>query len=200
MSQFDHRARSWDSDPSHWERSGAIAKHLIETIPLSPTMKALEYGAGTGILSFLLSDRFSEVTLMDNSDEMVQVMREKAANARLTHFTPLFFDLEHDDYSTRKFDCIFSQMVLHHVSDTYKILVKFYDMLNPGGYLAIADLYTEDGSFHGPGAQVHLGFDPVVLSEKLAQIGFKNITHQTCYEIQRLSGKKFPVFLLAAQK
>ncbi len=30
-----------------------------------------------------------------------------------------------------------------------RILEKFHDLLNPSGYLAIADLYPEDGSFHG---------------------------------------------------
>jgi ubiquinone/menaquinone biosynthesis C-methylase UbiE len=46
-------------------------------------MKALEYGAGTGILSFLLSESFSEITLMDNSQEMVNVMHEKVISGKL---------------------------------------------------------------------------------------------------------------------
>ena len=125
MSEFDNRASGWDNDPVHWERSRAIAKELLEMIPVKPGMQALEYGAGTGILSFLLSEKFSEITLMDNSVEMVKVMHEKVIKNKVSNLNPLYFDLEHSDYNDRKFDCVFSQMVLHHVTDTEQLLIGF---------------------------------------------------------------------------
>ena len=75
MSNFDSRAREWDKDKMHMERSVAIAAVLEKMIPLSHSMKALEYGAGTGILSFLLKDKFSEITLMDSSQVMINVCK-----------------------------------------------------------------------------------------------------------------------------
>jgi ubiquinone/menaquinone biosynthesis C-methylase UbiE len=199
MSEFDARAREWDKDKMHMDRSLAIAAGLEEMIPLEPSMKALEYGAGTGILSFLLKDRFAEITLMDNSTEMIKVCVEKTEYHKTNHILPICFDLEHKDYDG-SFDVIYNQMVLHHVVDYESIIGTFYSMLNPGGYLAIADLYPEDGSFHGPDVQVHLGFDPEKLAEMLKQIGFKNINYKTCFEVKRESGLKYPVFLLVAQK
>ena len=62
-------------------------------------------------------------------------------------------------------------MVLHHVGDIDTIIKKFHDLLNPGGYLAIADLYSEDGSFHGEGFHGHRGFDPVSLAALLQKQG-----------------------------
>ena len=91
-------------------------------------------------------------------------------------------------------------MVLHHVNDFEGILHTFYSLLNPDGYLAIADLYPEDGSFHGISVKVHWGFDPVKLTAILKNAGFKTSEHKTCFEIKRESGKIFPVFLLVAQK
>ncbi|NEW85140.1 MAG: class I SAM-dependent methyltransferase [Mariniphaga sp.] len=199
MSSFDARAREWDKDKMHMERSVAIASELEKMIPLRPSMKALEYGAGTGILSFLLQDRFSEITLMDNSQEMIKVCAEKIEYHQTNHIVPLWFDLEHEKYDG-KFDIIYNQMVLHHVNDFEAILSRFYSLLNSGGYLAIADLYPEDGSFHGIDVKVHLGFDPENLKEILKHIGFKNIEHKTCFELKRESGKIFPIFLLVAQK
>jgi ubiquinone/menaquinone biosynthesis C-methylase UbiE len=181
------------------DRSVAIATELENMIPINPFMKALEYGAGTGILSFLLKDRFSGITLMDSSQEMIKVCAEKTEYFKTNHILPIWFDLEHKDYDDR-FDIIYNQMVLHHVNDYEAIIYTFYSMLNPGGYLAIADLYTEDGSFHGHNVKVHLGFDPEKLTEILRIAGFKNIEHKTCFEVKRESGVKYPVFLLVAQK
>lgn len=199
MSEFDARAREWDKDKMHMDRSLAIAAGLEEMIPLEPSMKALEYGAGTGILSFLLKNRFAEITLMDNSTEMIKVCVEKTDYHKTNHILPICFDLEHKDYDG-SFDVIYNQMVLHHVVDYESIVGTFYSLLNPGGYLAIADLYPEDGSFHGLDVQVHLGFDPEKLAEILKQIGFKNINYKTCFEVKRESGLKYPVFLLVANK
>lgn len=91
-------------------------------------------------------------------------------------------------------------MVLHHVNDIEAIFNKFYSLLNPAGYIAIADLYTEDGSFHGPDVEVHRGFDPDKLAEILKLTGFKNTEYKTCFEIKREPDEKFPVFLLVAKK
>jgi tRNA (cmo5U34)-methyltransferase len=199
MSSFDSRAREWDKDKMHLERSMAIANELEKMISLHPSWKALEYGAGTGIMSFLLKDRFSEIVLMDSSQEMIKVCEEKVEYHRASHIKPIWYDLEHQDY-TEKFDIIYNQMVLHHVNNIEVMLHKFHELLNPGGYLAIADLYAEDGSFHGPEVKVHWGFDPDKLSEILKLIGFSHVEYKTCFEIKRESGKIFPVFLLVAKK
>ena len=162
-------------------------------------MKALEYGAGTGILSFLLKDHFSEITLMDSSQEMIKVCVEKSEFYQTSHIRPIWFDLEHT-YFDDKFDIIYNQMVMHHVNGVEGMLHKFYDLLNPGGFLAIADLFSEDGSFHGIDVKVHCGFDPEELTSILKNVGFKNVEHKTCFEVKRESGRKYPVFLLVARK
>jgi tRNA (cmo5U34)-methyltransferase len=199
MSEFDARAREWDKDKMHMERSVAIAAGLQEMIPITHSMKALEYGAGTGILSFLLKDHFSEITLMDNSQEMIKVCVEKSEFYQTSHIHPIWLDLEHSDFDD-KFDVIYNQMVMHHVNGVEGMLHKFYDLLNPGGYLAIADLFPEDGSFHGINVKVHWGFDPEELTGILKKAGFKEVEYKPCFEVKRESGQKFPVFLLVARK
>ena len=199
MSEFDARAREWDKDKMHTERSVAIAGELEKMVPLNHSMKALEYGAGTGILSFLLKDHFADITLMDNSQEMINVCLEKKEYHKTGHIQPVWFDLEHTNWDN-KFDIVYNQMVMHHVNDIEAMLQKFYDLLNQGGYLAIADLYPEDGSFHGTDVKVHWGFDPEKLADILRNAGFKNIDYKTCFELKRESGRVYPIFLLVAQK
>lgn len=203
MSKFDDRARDWDKNQRYIDRSKAVATAFLEMIPLLPGMKALEYGSGTALLSFALKDKFDEIVLMDNSQEMTAVTAEKIAEQNILNMKPLFFDLEHQDYEG-KFDIIYNQMVMHHVNDVDLVLSKFHSLLNQGGYLVIADLYAEDGSFHSEGFTGHNGFDLEILSGKLIALGFDNIKHQQCYSIQKTNeeGKvsEFPIFLLTATK
>jgi tRNA (cmo5U34)-methyltransferase len=204
MNEFDIKASGWDSNPMHWDRSKAIAKEMQRALPLKRGMKALEFGAGTGILSFMLKDYFEEITLMDSSTEMVKIINEKITISGVKNFKPILFDLEHNDYTDKHFDLIFTQMVLHHVGDIDSILHRFNNMLIPGGYLAIADLYPEDGSFHGDGFNGHLGFKIEELTGKVGRINFTNISHLECYVIKReVPGQQmqqYPVFLLTASK
>ena len=94
-------------------------------------------------------------------------------------------------------------MALHHVADTELIINRFYKMLSPGGYLVIADLYSEDGSFHGEGFTGHNGFDVKLLKENLEKTGFTNITSEECFVMKKGRAdvlREYPVFLLVAEK
>lgn len=203
VTDFNNAARSWDSDDIHAQRSEAIAKNLLSRISVRPEMKALEFGAGTGILSFMLADRFSSITMMDTASEMVAVMREKVETSSDKNLHPLLFDLTEQPYQTDAFDCVFSQMALHHVVDTQGILNRFYALLHKGGCLAIADLYAEDGSFHGAGFDGHNGFDVVELEEKMKKAGFQNVQTETCFTMRKMTldgPTDFPIFLMIACK
>jgi tRNA (cmo5U34)-methyltransferase len=204
MSAFDNKAADWDNNPMHWERSEAIAKEITRIIPLKKEMTALEYGAGTGILSFLLKDSLGEITMMDNSSEMVRVMAGKIKTKETKNLKALFFDLEHSEFNEGKFDLIFTQMVLHHVTDIDTIINKFTKLLNLGGYLAIADLYLEDGSFHGEGFKGHNGFDIKKLSDQIIKRGFEISSLGKCFVLNKKISdtitKQFDVFLLVAKR
>lgn len=204
MNEFDIKAAEWDKNPMHWDRSEVIASEIKKIIPLSKKMSALEYGAGTGITSFLLKDQVKDIVLMDNSTEMVKIMNSKIEATKVKNMTALNFDLEHNDYKDGKFDLIFTQMVLHHVADIETIITRFTKLLNNGGYIAIADLYPEDGSFHGDGFTGQKGFDPEKLATMLQRNKVSGISHFNCYTIQRQISEaeslKFDVFLLTGKK
>jgi tRNA (cmo5U34)-methyltransferase len=205
MNEFDSKAAGWDQNPMHWDRSRAIVEEMKKRFSLDNRMTAMEFGAGTGIASFLLRDILKEITLMDNSSEMVRIIEEKIRAAEVKNLKVLNFDLEHNDLNNKvKFDLIFTQMVLHHVVDIEGIIKKFGKLLNSGGHLAIADLYEEDGSFHGEGFTGHLGFDPENLGAILSKNRFRDITHNSCFiierEISETEKKQYSVFLLTATR
>jgi SAM-dependent methyltransferase len=183
LNKFDEKAAEWDENPVHIERSRAIAKAIRDKISLSPKMKAFEYGCGTGLLD---------------------VLKEKIEGSDISNLTPVKLDLTEDEIPDERYDLVFTQMTLHHIPDTEVILKSFHSMLSPGGYLCIADLDKEDGSFHGKEVtNVHRGFDRKKLSKMMTQIGFSDISFATAYHMEKKtkgSVNTFPIFLAVAQK
>jgi ubiquinone/menaquinone biosynthesis C-methylase UbiE len=204
MTNFDERAKDWDSDPDKVERARAVANAIRTTIPLAKDMKVLEYGCGTGLLSFALQSDLGQITLADTSQGMLDVLTQKIANAQVPNMHPVRLDLASDPLPEERYDVTYSLLTLHHIHDVNDMLVKFHDLLLPNGYLLAADLDKEDGSFHTDGTtDVHLGFDRDELQKMLEDAGFRNVTFSTAYEIKKKIGneeKTFPVFLMSAQK
>jgi tRNA (cmo5U34)-methyltransferase len=204
MNEFDLKAAEWDNNPVIWDRAEAIAKEIRRLIPLNKQMNALEFGAGTGVTSFILKDYLKEITMIDNSSEMVKIMENKIKTLGVKNLKTININFEKDDLEGVKYDLIFNQMVLHHISDVDIIISKFHNLLNPGGYLAVADLYSEDGSFHGDGFIGHNGFDIAKLSDQIKKQGFTDISHRKCYTINKKISetitKPFDVFLIVAKR
>ena len=67
MSEFDAKAQEWDKDQMHVDRANVIAAKMQEIIPMNNSMRAMEFGTGTGLLSFCLKDKLKHITLIDNS-------------------------------------------------------------------------------------------------------------------------------------
>jgi len=86
-------------------------------------------------------------------------------------------------------------MVFHHFSDLDGIIQKLVNHLNPGGYLFIADLMTEDGSFHKDAVVPHHGFDPAILANKLSIHGLKSDYQENIFEV-----KGVPIAIIWGQK
>lgn len=204
MTNFDERAKDWDSDPDKVERARVVAEAIRRAIPLSNEMKTLEYGCGTGLLSFALQPYLGQITLADTSQGMLDVLSEKITSAGVINMHPVRLDLASDPLPAERYDLTYSLLTLHHIHDVNNILAKFRDLLEPNGYLLIADLDQEDGSFHTDGTtDVHLGFDREKLEKTVKAIGFENIKFLTAYEIKKKIGdeqKTFPIFLMTAQK
>ena len=200
---FDTQAKDWDNDPTKTERAKIFAKEITNFIKPNITWNAMEFGSGTGLLSYELKDDFEEITLVDNSEGMINVLNEKIENCGITNFKPLLLDLLEDNLNIGKFNVIFTLMTLHHIIDLNKILSIFHSLLKNDGYLCIADLVKEDGSFHinHPDFDGHNGFDKNELSTFLIQNGFNVEYYNICFEIEKESeNKTYPLFLMICKK
>lgn len=204
MTDFDERAKDWDSDPKKVDRARVVADAIRKAIPLSTNMRAFEYGCGTGLLSFALQEDLGQITLADTSQGMLDVLGEKIASSGVTNMHPVRLDLSTNSLPEDKCHITYSLMTLHHIQDARGILKRFYDLLEPNGYLIVADLDKEDGSFHTDRTtDVHKGFERSELQSWVEEAGFGNVEFSLAYEIRKeIDGKerKFPVFLMVAEK
>jgi hypothetical protein len=86
------------------------------------------------------------------------------------------------------------------LEDIPALFSKLYDMLDDHGFIAIADLDSEDGTFHSDNTGVfHYGFDREMLARHATEAGFRDITFSLANKISKPHAE-FTVFLLTAVK
>jgi ubiquinone/menaquinone biosynthesis C-methylase UbiE len=200
---FDEHALTWDDDPKKTERAQAVAGEIINFIKPGKSLTALEFGCGTGSLSFELKDSFKKIILADSSRGMIDVLKEKIRAAGVKNFEPLLIEPPGEEIKAPMQDVIYTLMTLHHMPDIGKAMRTFHSLLKQDGYLCLSDLVKEDGSFHGPGEDVHHGFDRKELTGILQANGFSMDYYSECYTIEKEAGdtiKRYPIFLMIGRK
>jgi ubiquinone/menaquinone biosynthesis C-methylase UbiE len=199
MSTFDQKAQDWDT-PERQERAAAIADIIRAHVPLSRTMRAIDIGAGTGLLGLELAADVGSMVLAEPSAGMLAVAREKLAADGPGNVTAIPFDIQAAPPGGASFDLAVSLLVLHHVEDTAVALRAISDLLAPGGRIALLDLEAEDGTFHDdPEGIHHHGFDQAALRTTAESVGFRDVETRIVSEIDR-DGRPYPLFLLTAQR
>ncbi len=211
---FNTAAAGWDTD-KRIKRAETISDEIAKTIHIKPHSNALEFGCGTGLISFGLRDRFDHITLVDTSEAMVDMLCSKIREAGITNMTALKADILGAAGSGRdavrfalpqdKYDVIYTSMALHHVVDVSSALTAFYELLSEGGTICIVDLTKDDGSFHRLEKDFngHNGFEQQELKAALEYKGFTDVHTRIFFEdIKRIEDRDVPysLFIMTGSK
>ena len=207
VKRFNAAAADWEEKPLRVALARKVAGAIRQAIPLATTMRVLEYGCGTGMVSRALSPHVAQIMAVDTSPQMLEVLRRKAGEEKIINIETLVHDLTSEPLPENKgFDLVMSSMTLHHIPDIEALLPRFLATLKPGGYLAVADLVTEDGSFHEDNTGVaHQGINPEAVRTILAKNGGLDIGVQEIHTIEKPGAnsaavRKYPVFLAWCRK
>lgn len=195
---FVSKATEWDSPQKINMTKKFVDELLRHVIPL-PEWKALEIGAGTGLIGLQILPMVAKIVFEDTSESMLNMLKQKLTkddNAEVLH-------AEVFDYKQQDIDFIFSNMAFHHIEDIEKTLKHLATITKAGAYVVIGDLVTEDGSFHGFEPIPHRGFDTAILSGQFQQVGFDVLTVHTYNVISKptdTTTNDYNQFILVAQR
>ena len=194
---FEKKADGWDTGNIRVDGAAKIATAINNKINLTSDMEIMDFGVGTGLLGFEIAKSVKKVYGVDTSETMLEKLREKN--------TPeLSLEVYHQDITKepieREFDGIVSSMTLHHIEDLKAFFNIIYNNLGENGFIAIADLETEDGTFHSDNTGVyHFGFEENQLCKIVEEAGFKDILFENINTINK-PNRDFGVFLLTAKR
>ncbi|ADL50074.1 class I SAM-dependent DNA methyltransferase [Clostridium cellulovorans] len=201
---FDQRAKTWDND-RRIKLAKIIATEIGNSLATNKELSAMEFGCGTGLISFNLYDKFKKITLIDSSKGMIDVLNAKIDEYKVSNMESLHLDITDENSLDIKFDVIYTSMVLHHIENTSSIINTFYKLLNEDGYLCIVDLDEEDGSFHKGHDDFHghNGFNQEKLKDILIDAGFKAVESKTFYHGEKIVEDEkidYSLFLMKSRK
>jgi 2-polyprenyl-3-methyl-5-hydroxy-6-metoxy-1,4-benzoquinol methylase len=202
---FDSVADTWDEEPRRVKLAEEVTAAILREVPITCEMEALDYGCGSGLVTLGVQPFVRQITGADSSRGMLDVLEKKVCEEGLPNVTPWLIDPEHLDQFTGNYDLIISSMTLHHVQDVKALLTKFVHLLNPAGWLALADLESEDGGFHdNPAGVHHHGFDKDFLRDEFIVNGLIDVRVVTAATVSKSAQDgithNYPVILAVGRK
>lgn len=196
---FDKAAVTWDEKPQRIKLSNDILTALAAYLPLSKEWDVVELGCGTGLVALGLAPHVGSVAAVDGSAGMLAKLNEKITALGVANVHTRRLDLEHGELPQGPFHLIVAAMLLHHIPDVAQLLASLRRIVQPGGWIALADLDAEDGSFHEDATGVfHHGFSSQQMVMLLAEAGFVSPAAAVVSEIVR-GERRYPVLLTVAR-
>ena len=198
---FAHKAKSYEENAKRVSNVQNIADGILKNIKYTKQMHIIDFGSGTGLLTQEIAPYVQKITAVDMSDAMIEVLQAKVPTFACD-LEVLKLDImdKKSSQALQNIDSIISSMTIHHLKDTEALLQKFYELLSENGTIALADLETEDGSFHTDDTGVHhFGFDKDEFLSIAQKVGFKDLKIETISVASKPHGD-FPIFLLTGRK
>ena len=194
---FNAQANHWDTGRRK-QRAKQISALIREKLDFTGDEVLLDYGCGTGLISFNLSQGVGTVVGYDLSLQMLEVFNSKIDSNKILSTNSL------ESYKNH-FDCVVSSMVFHHIMNLDEALDDIYRIMKVDGKLLIVDLDLDDGSFHRDELDFkgHNGFERNQFKSLVESHGFACIELETALRDNKRSDDKelqYSLFYLYAKK
>lgn len=201
---FNVQSISWDNE-KRINRAKVIAAEIVSATELEKSYSALEFGCGTGLVSFNLYDKLKDIVCIDTSKGMIDTLNTKIKQHKVKNMAAYQQNINDDYLLTPKYDLIYTSMALHHIVDIDTTLANLYKLLKQNGCLCIVDLDEDDGSFHKTETDFngHNGFNQTELKQILVKLGYKGLHSSTFYkDVKNIEGVilNYSLFIMIGRK
>ena len=194
---FKEKSKSWDKGNVQVNTAKIISLAIKNRVSLNKNMQIIDFGVGTGLLGFDIAQDVAQVHGVDISKSMLEKLDIK--NTEELNIITYNQDIIKKPLSLT-FDGLISSMTLHHVENLKEFFNTIYKNIKKDGFISIADLEKEDGTFHSDNTGVfHFGFNKNELVGIVKNAGFKDVVFENINTIKKPK-KDFGVFLLSAKK
>jgi ArsR family transcriptional regulator len=138
-SYFSRNAARWDEIRSLYVSETDVEAAILAAAGKGPFKRLIDLGSGSGRMLTLLSPLTKSAIGLDLSQQMLNIARNHAAEAGLSHI-----ELRHGDiFDTRlpagHADLVVVHQVLHYLSDPAAAVAEAARLVAPGGRLLIVD-------------------------------------------------------------
>jgi len=141
--------KSWDSVAGGWKKwwssiekgAQAISDHLVDSAGIKPGDRVLDVATGIGEPAVTAARRVGEsgrVLATDQSEQMLEVARERAADLGLKNIGFQSADCETLDVSESAFNAVLCRWGIMFLPNPQASLKRMHELLLPGGKVAAA--------------------------------------------------------------
>jgi SAM-dependent methyltransferase len=140
LTESRKQGNRWAIDEFYSTGVAEVEKDLAAVRLREPGLRlkrALDFGSGTGRLTFALGRHFEQATGVDISEAMVALAREHCRNPRVDFVHNTRPDLA--VFADGSFDFVYSRITLQHIAPRYTraYLREFIRVLAPGGIMSV---------------------------------------------------------------
>jgi ubiquinone/menaquinone biosynthesis C-methylase UbiE len=138
---WDERVEAWDEVAAS-EAFLAIRDRILELAEPLGHDRAVDLGAGTGLLSLALAPRVRELIAVDISEQMLERLDDAAIADGIHNIETVAADLRRLPLEDESATLVVSNYAFHHLDDAGKelALAEARRILRPGGRLVVCDM------------------------------------------------------------
>jgi ubiquinone/menaquinone biosynthesis C-methylase UbiE len=117
-----------------YERKADI---IIKTLKKINASKILEIGAGSGLMTYFLSNKFEgEIVALDLSKEMLELAKKRINNNNVTYVVG---DGVNPDFPLEYFDAIIGVDIIHHLDDPRQAMKNWKKLVKTDGKMVFLE-------------------------------------------------------------
>jgi SAM-dependent methyltransferase len=113
-----------------------VTTEIIESLPIEPSWRCLDLGAGAGSMSYWLAERAEQGTVFALDVDTKYLDESHAPNLTVQRM-----DITGADFPSGSFDLILARAVLEHLAQPDEMINRAMEWLVPGGWLVAEDFY-----------------------------------------------------------